>query len=213
MSCSGEAPAAAAEHPWHVSASYGLVWSGLSFGNGVDADLFQRAVVASLSRRLGERFTVLGSAGATLGGSLDFTPGNQAELLPSWVLAAGLTWQILNGAKGLPFITLSGVLSASSARTTNASTSESARYTSIDVKAIGIVGYTFFGRLSPYVGASLFGGPIFWTINGSSVVGTDRSHFQVLAGASVAIPFGLDLFVEGSPLGERSVSAGLGLAF
>ena len=45
-----------------------------------------------------------------------------------------------------------------------------------------------------------------------SVDGTDTHHYQFGVGASVQLVKTLSLFVEGVPLGERAVSAGVGLA-
>jgi hypothetical protein len=50
-----------------------------------------------------------------------------------------------------------------------------------------------------------------WTIDGRDETGGDTHHYTVGAGASVRLPGRIDLFVEGSPLGERSFSLGLGI--
>lgn len=76
-----------------------------------------------------------------------------------------------------------------------------------------VVGKTFFDTMSPYVVARAFGGPIFWRIEGKDITGTDRYHFQAGAGLSVSTPQGLDVFAEVIPVGEKSVSCGLGFSF
>ena len=79
------------------------------------------------------------------------------------------------------------------------------------LRASGIVGKTFFGWLSPYAGVAVFGGPVFWTDGAEASTGTDTHHYQVLLGAVASLPQRFDLFVEGSPVGERSLAAGLGV--
>ena len=62
-----------------------------------------------------------------------------------------------------------------------------------------------FGVVAPYLLARGFGGPVFWTLDATSVTGTDVYHFQVGAGASVTIG-GLSVMLDVAALGERSAS-------
>jgi len=45
------------------------------------------------------------------------------------------------------------------------------------------------------------------------VTGTDTHHFQIGAGLAVNLGRSWNAFAEGVPLGERALSAGVGVAF
>ena len=64
-----------------------------------------------------------------------------------------------------------------------------------------------------YAAARLFGGPIFWKLQNDTVTGTDIYKYQLGAGASLVLARRIDIFVEGVVLGERLVSAGLGVSY
>lgn len=66
---------------------------------------------------------------------------------------------------------------------------------------------------SPYAVVRAFGGPITWQYQGQSVTGTDGHHYQVGAGLTLVLARAVNLFVEGVPLGERSLAAGGAVAF
>jgi hypothetical protein len=65
--------------------------------------------------------------------------------------------------------------------------------------------------VTPYVLARAFGGPVFWSLAGASVTGTDAHHYQVGAGLVIRARR-VDIVAEGVPLGERTVVVGVGLA-
>ena len=58
-----------------------------------------------------------------------------------------------------------------------------------------------------------FGGPVYWTYQGASVLGTDTHHYQVGAGLALLVGRRVDLFVEGVPLGEQAVAGGVAASF
>lgn len=195
-----------------MGASVGYVDTDLWFPNGVTASLRESSAGASFSWRASERFTISASAGALVGGALVVAGPQTLALRPGPFAAITGTMRVLDGTNGWPFLTASVGLSGLWATTVDVG-GVSAPYTAIDLKASAIVGMTFFERFSPYVGASIFGGPVFWGLGSGLITGTDTHHYQVLLGASVALPAGIDLFVEGSPLGERTISGGAGLSF
>ena len=80
-------------------------------------------------------------------------------------------------------------------------------FTSTDLKLAVTAAWPIAGRVAPYLSAAVFGGPIFYRGN----IGGDRYHYQAIAGVSVALPGGFDLFVEGSPIGARVLTGGVGL--
>ena len=55
--------------------------------------------------------------------------------------------------------------------------------------------------------------PVFWHDQGVLRGGTDIYHYQVGAGIAVSLLQRFDAFIEGAPLGERRISAGLGVSF
>ena len=65
------------------------------------------------------------------------------------------------------------------------------------------------GPLSPYLLARAFGGPVLWTVDGEDVVGSDRYHVQLGAGATLALGDAWTVVVDVSALGERTASVGI----
>ncbi|HKA91813.1 MAG TPA: hypothetical protein VKE22_29325 [Haliangiales bacterium] len=86
------------------------------------------------------------------------------------------------------------------------------RLTAVDARLSVVVGKTFARVLTPYVAGRVFGGPVYWTIAGDSVVGGDSHHYSVGFGATLR-PGAIDVFAEWMPLGERSVNVGVGWSF
>jgi hypothetical protein len=66
--------------------------------------------------------------------------------------------------------------------------------------------------VSPYLLARGFAGPVSWTLDGMDVTGQDKHHYQLGAGASLALPGNTMLQVDVSALGERSLSVAAALA-
>ena len=198
------------ESPWRVAASYGWLSSELRFG-GTEAPFYQRSVAVSLTRSLGERFTVQAGAGAVVGGGIDAL-GVDYQMQPGWLARLGATWLALDGRGDWPFVAVSASLAASGVRTT-APGRTAEPLTSVDVGLSASVGKAFFGAVAPYLGAKVFGGPVFWNLSGAAVTGTDIHHWQVAIGAAAALPLGLDALVEWAPLGEKSFVAQAGWAF
>jgi hypothetical protein len=59
----------------------------------------------------------------------------------------------------------------------------------------------------------VFGGPVYWQYQGSSVTGTDAHHYQLGVGLTVVAGGRVNVFAEGVPVGERSFAAGTAFAF
>jgi hypothetical protein len=200
------------EEPPARRVSLGASWlsTTLSFG-GADAPLSQTGLLAAGAFRLGERFTLQAGAGALLGGTLS-AGGVDYRIQPGWLAQAGLTWLALDGETTWPFLSVSATLAASGARTT-AGGQPDETLTALDAGLSIAVGKSFLGWLSPYVGVKVFGGPVFWTLAGAPVTGTDVHHYQVALGVAAALPGGFDVVVEGSPLGAQGVTGAVGWAF
>ena len=181
----------------HVGASAGAMDTTLVFG-GALVPLAEQTAGVSASWQLSRDVTLTGGGGALLGGAL----GADA-LSPGWMGFAGVSWHVLAGAGARPFVTVAGTVSALGAHAGGDA------LTSLDAKLTGTAAWPLAGRFAPYVGAALFGGPVF---HGAST-GTDLRHFQVLGGIALALPAGFDAFVEVSPVAERAVSAGVGWSY
>jgi hypothetical protein len=63
----------------------------------------------------------------------------------------------------------------------------------------------------PYLSARGFGGPVFWTLAGEGVSGSDRYHVALGAGVIVRLPNQVDVTLEAMPLGEQSAAVGMTL--
>jgi hypothetical protein len=201
---------AAAPPPWRIAAAYGWLSSELRFGD-VYAPFDQRSVAVSISRSLGRQWTVSAGAGAVVSGSLE-AGGVSYRMDPGWLARVGATWLPLDGSGPWPFVALSASLAASGVNTTGPG-GVRAPLTSLDAGLSVSAGKSIAGIVAPYVGAKVFGGPVFWELAGASTTGTDVSHWQVAFGAAANLPFGIDLLVEWAPFGARSAVAQAGWTF
>lgn len=214
--CNGDGAAAATGGAtrFRVGASYGAAGASLLFNGEVRAAMVRTAVSASFDYQLNATTTLSFGAGAGTGGWIDARGGRHA-IAPGWLATASYARRLVDGAGSLPFVILGLSFGASGASTRLAAApeAESALLHAFDFRGGLTVGKTFFKVLSPYVAARLFGGPVLWRLDGAIALGTDVNHYQLAAGLVTALPRGVDVFVEGAPLGERSVSLGGGLRF
>jgi len=111
-----------------------------------------------------------------------------------------------------PFVLLTGSAAASVAWTTPPGGGPSSTLSAFDLRLGVVAGKTIAHAVTPYLLARAFGGPVFWSQAGRSVTGTDANHYQLGAGLSVRVGR-VDLVVEGVPLGELGLVAGVGFAF
>jgi hypothetical protein len=191
LTCDGSEPG-----PWRVSVAGGGFRSELSL-SGQSVDVAEQSLTATLSWHKGS-FGLEGGLGAILGGTLggyDVSPGFS-------VVAAG-SWLALYEGEVRPFVLLSLSASVSTA------TTDVGRVTAVDLRGGVVVGKTFFERLTPYLVARVFGGPVSW----NGLTGGDQHHYTIGGGATLRLPGGFDVLAEGMALGERSVAIGVGLSF
>jgi len=172
------------------------------------------SLVASLAYHPTGRLTLQLAAGGTLGGRLESPAGNQ-DFSSGVAAAVGGSYRVLSMPRA--FGVLTGNLSFSRQSTTlagmNGMPDVTARYEAFDFRIGALVGTTLWKVLSPYAVGRVFGGPVYWTYQGTSVTGTDAHHYQLGAGVTLVLARRFSLFAEGVPLGERSVSAGTAFAF
>jgi hypothetical protein len=190
---------------WQLGAAYGYVSTALRFGDSVRAEQTRNALVATAGYAPTRQLALQLSAGVAFAGELR-APERSFEFSPGPTFAAGATYRVLDGP---PFIALSALLSAAFASTSPGG----AGYQAFDLRVGAVIGFTLWNVLSPYAVARVFGGPVFWRYQGRALTGTDVHHYQVGAGASLSIAKQLQLYVEGVPLGERSLAGGLALLF
>jgi hypothetical protein len=160
--------------------------------------LTEQTVSVSVGVPVSPRLTLLGGLGALVGGTL-----GSAGFSPGELAFAGASYRALAPDGAVPLVSLAATAAALHAQVQGDS------FTSTDLKGAVTAAWPLWGVVAPYLSATVFGGPIFY--RGS--IGGDRYHYQVLAGAAVALPRGFDLFVEGSPVGARALTGGLGWTF
>ena len=200
-----------AEAPvWRVAAAYGWLSSELRFGD-VTAPFDQRSVAVSVTRQLGRAWSVTAGAGAVVSGSIN-AGGVDYAMDPGWLARLGATWIPVDGSGPWPFVALSASLAASGVNTT-APDGSKAPLTSLDAGLSVSAGKAIAGIVAPYVGAKVFGGPVFWTLGGASTTGTDVAHWQVAFGVAANLPLGIDVLVEWAPFGAHSAVGQVGFAF
>ncbi len=210
---------------WHAAAAVGTVGTTLLLG-GHDVDFRERSLSVSLERAFGDRFVLQVGGGAILDGTL--TVGGVAHTVdPGWVAAAGFSYRLADEKKRAPFVLftygfavgrththLRDTPTSSVASVALLSTgADKVPLTAIDLARVGLTIGKSFGPLTPFASARVFGGPVFWNVDGASATGGDRYHFQLATGASLRPGAGFDLFAEWAFVGERRVSAGVGVSF
>ena len=173
------------------------------FDNDKTYELTEQAATASAGYSSAAGFSLRGSVGVLLDGSLaagtyDFDPG--------FVIAVGASRQWPLGDKW--FVNGSVGLSATRAQTHVKGLAGDEAFTAGDVRGGVMFGRTLGTIWNPYVLARGFGGPVWWTVDGNAVSGTDTRHFQFGAGLSVATSIGLTINVDVSALGEQAASLG-----
>jgi len=196
-----------------VASGYG--WTNLVFDGTTRVEMDRRAVVGTIERRLGSRWTLQLGAGGILWGSL-VTGDKRYTFGPGWSVSMSTSYRLRDGRDGGLFVLLGGSISAAGATTKEerrAGGAPAVPYYAGDIRFSAVAGKTFFNALSPYVVGRVFGGPIFWAIDGKDRTGTDLYHYQIGLGLSASVPQGLDVFAEIIGAGEKAVTVGAGYSF
>jgi hypothetical protein len=202
----------AADRTWQLSAGYGQFTTNLHFfKDGFEPSLHEKMVVGAISHYFENGLGLRLGGGGIFAGELK-KGDEKYKILPGFVVTLQLSKRILETRGLIPYI-IGSLTAGVSAVKTRSDTSKDTRLVATDFKLAAAVGYTFFGFFSPYVSPRVFGGPVFWKHDDKKVIGTDRNHYQLAVGTSLLLPLGIDLYVDWSPLGEKSISAGAGLSF
>ncbi|NUO52093.1 MAG: hypothetical protein HOV80_24845 [Polyangiaceae bacterium] len=213
MSCAGTTELEKSPPPpprGRISIAAGWSRSHLSF-EGDDA-YFDKPSIVLASDLYAGKFTITFGIGGLALGSL-VTERERYDVDAGWIGAAGLSWSVLSEDQDLPYVVLSALLGATRASVRSQTIDGPAglgSYLGLDFRFGATVGKTFFGWLSPYASARVFGGPVIWSQGEASKLGSDRFHVQGAVGAVFILPEHLDLFIEGSPGGEQGGFGGIG---
>lgn len=168
--------------------------------------------MGSFGRRFDKRVSLQLSAGALLGGHMS-GEGYDYDVAPGWVVAVSGSYQLFGDPGRVPFLVATLTFGTSGTHTTQrGGAGETTHLAATDLRVGAMFGYTFYNRVSPYAAVRAFGGPVAWHHAGLGYTGTDRHHYTLGGGLSVSLPLGLDLRVDGSAVGERSISAGVMLS-
>ena len=217
-SCSLEEHEEETRPRWRAGTAGLYTSTAINFG-AFRSDETRGSIIASLAYQPTRRLTFQLAAGSTVGGHLD-TAAGVYDFSPGPTVAIGASYRLVQGTR--PFVILTANLSFSNAETQLSGADAAAnpavpnpevRYDAFDLRGGVLVGTTLWRLLSPYAVVRAFGGPVYWQYQGANVTGTDAHHYQVGAGLTLVVVHRVDLFVEGIPLGERSLAAGAAFAF
>lgn len=174
------------------------------FDDNKTFELTEQAATATAGYSAPSGWSYRGSLGVLVDGGL--SPGAY-DFDPGFVVAAGVARQWSLG-DGKWFVNGSAGLSVARASTHMAGSSADKPFTAGDARVGAMFGRTLWKIWNPYLLGRGFGGPVWWTVDGNSVTGTDTRHFQLGAGLSVATAIGLTISVDISALGEQAASLG-----
>lgn len=175
----------------------GGLWTEISV-EGVSTRLTQQSISASVGVQISPRLTLIGGAGGLVGGAV-----GSAGFSGGALAFAGASYQALAPEGLQPLVSVAVTASTGYARAASDS------FTATDLKLSVSAAWPIAETVAPYLGAAVFGGPIFYRDG----IRGDRHHYHLIAGAAVVLPGGFDLFVEGSPVGARSLAGGVGFTY
>ena len=186
---------------------------------GYEPTLETDAFSASLTRVFAAGWALTASGGGVLSGTMggDAADSRQYDVRPGFVGALRVTRPLRQENGSLPFITTDVTVSytrfTTELVTTDPGLATSGRFSAWDFMLGVTMGYTVGGFWQPYIAPRFFGGPIHWDDGAEDRTGSDRHHYQLGLGSAFILPGGTTLFVDGSPVGARGITAGLVYAF
>lgn len=194
---------------WAVGVAGTYTLTALRFSSTLRADQTRYAVLSELAYLPARSLALEAGYGVAFGGSLTL-PDGRYDFAPGPTAFLGAAWHVVDAPSA--FVVLTSVLSFSAART-HRDDGPSIPYEAFDLRLGGEAGLNLSRVLHPYVLARVFGGPVYFRYAGDAVTGTDIHHYQLGLGSSVAFGSRVSALVEGVPLGEHAVSAGMSVAF
>ncbi|MEZ4230377.1 MAG: hypothetical protein R3B89_14485 [Polyangiaceae bacterium] len=211
----------------------------MRFDGEANYTLTQQTLAVSVGRRLEEGFSFNLSGGAVVDGQLD-GEGTSHDVNPGWFVSGQLArrWIGGNTRAPAPFLTTTLGLGFSMTKTEQQPESfstaaqpaaDSVTLTASDLRLGVLLGISVWDGFAPYLATRAFLGPVNWTRRGESSVGSDRHHYTLGGGLAWNVTQGsensnsadgtskgtggISLLVDGSFLGERSISGGLTVSF
>jgi hypothetical protein len=199
---------------WRAGVSYLYTSTALNFSGSLRTPETRNSALAELAYAPTARLTISAGLGVAFGGKLEAPDGSHA-FTPGIAAGLGISYRIAEGSTplGRAFALVGGNVSFTGASTQHDGEGARTAYDALDIRASVTGGLTWLNVLSGYLVARGFGGPVYWTYQGASVLGTDTHHYQVGGGLALLVAKRVDLFVEGVPLGEQAVAGGASVAF
>ena len=206
---------------WFVGFGFSDYTAQLAFFDDSLRRLHQRAASVSVGRSVGERWLLRVSASALLTGELrgqeaaeatGKTDPPLADIGLGGSLAASMSrTYTFDGLDGF-FLGAAYSCSVAVAEVTYRTESTSRPLVAVDLRVGGMVGWTLWQKVTPYIAGRLYGGPVFWATRpgGKQETGSDRYHALLAAGLSVRTPTGLYISAEAAPGGEQVLSIEVG---
>lgn len=192
-----------------MGASFGAFDTDLRFDDDSEPSITETSLVASGGYRWSRGWSARLAAGAVLGGSLELGDTTY-DVRPGWIVAASVSRSFTFAERWFVAGSVTAGASSASTRVDAGGMDETASITAFEVRPGVIAGVTLWERVSPYVLARAFGGPVFWSRDGEDIRGTDQYHYQLGAGVNGSLPWwNLTVLVDGSLLGERALSVGI----
>jgi hypothetical protein len=193
---------------WQLGFGYGLFDTTVRFDDDRDVDMEMSTISLSAAWLLNDTWTIRGSLGAILDGTLESPGQTSHEVQPGGLVGLGVEYRALIGHDKVPYVDLSFFVGASWSEVETAASSDATNYFASDARLGARAGWDVNGSFFPYAAARVFGGPVNWELDGEDVVGSDIHHYQLAIGA--AAPLGpMSLYAEWAGLGEQGFSAGL----
>jgi hypothetical protein len=204
---------------WRIGAATTRTITRIQYSDHTERDNERNGVVVTLDRQLSNRWVLQVAGGALLYGTIRM-PNVDRLMNPGAVFAASVAWRVLDmNGTGTPFLILTGTFAGFIGSTAKLHASDTTvpngSYSAFDLRIGAVFGTVIpLGKVSlrPYGVARVFGGPIFWSEGDTSVTGTDSFKHQ-LGGGATLVWNRFDVFVEAIGIGERAMSAGLGVSF
>src|SRR6187551_3299573 len=147
---------------------YGVTRTRLKFSgpssNGTQVlDQRRVALLALVEWRPHWRWGISAGLGSLVHGAL-WSTRSAYSLRPGFTASLGANFVAHRADGPIPFVLLSAQLSG-----VISSTNDHSGYQAVDLRLGAQLGWTVFDVLSPYFVTRLFGGPIFWTLEGADV--------------------------------------------
>jgi hypothetical protein len=131
----------------------------------------QLAVTASFDVHFDKRRTLQLGGGSVIAGTIQLSD-RIYRLGPGGTISLGYSYLVVEPSGFVPFVMVSGAVSATAAA------ADLTPYFALDLRAAVAAGWVLFKRVSPYVTARAFGGPVTWR----GLTGGDATHVQLGAG-------------------------------